>query len=90
LAAPDVDSGRSSAPCFRGTRRVLANYREPQVASSGVILILVVRFAPMGFAGLAAGRSERQSHDALALLEVVGLSKHYGGLIAIDNVDLRI
>ena len=64
----------------------------------GCVLILIVAFAPSGIAGLlrkarqrfAAVKSLRAGSSPMAepLLRVEGVSKRFGGLLAVDNVSL--
>jgi len=77
--------------------------RQFYLAVYGLAVILIMVFMPAGIWGFLAGLRPRRvampqpgglvlgraAGDG-ALLEVVGLAKHFGGLRAVDGVDLRV
>jgi branched-chain amino acid transport system permease protein len=77
--------------------------RQFYLAVYGLAVILIMVFMPAGIWGFIAGLRPRRvampppgglvlgraAGDG-ALLEVVGLAKHFGGLRAVDGVDLRV
>lgn len=89
----------------------LSGYPELHVALTGLLLILVIRFAPRGVWGTAArfvgkrwgqgraapvggqaqyvGRHDESRRDG-KLLEVAGLSKSFGGVHAVTDVDFEV
>ena len=83
--------------------QVLASYPDIHDAITGVILILVIRFAPRGIWGTAVTTSARiraRVHAVSnppgspprrgALLDVAGVTKRFGAVAAIDGVDLSV
>ena len=89
----------------------LSGYPELHIALTGLLLILVIRFAPRGVWGAAArfaakrwppvrvapssgqaqyaGRRDESRH-AGQLVEVVGLSKSFGGVQAVADIDFEV
>ena len=70
----------------------LADYPEAHIAIAGFILIVLIRIAPKGLVGLASNLRLAAAKRAsmTPLLEVKSLSKRFGGLVAIDNLDLKL
>jgi len=90
----------------------LSGYPELHIALTGLLLILVIRFAPRGIWGTAAGfvtkrwdrataaapeapaQGYRGRHDEPPpggrLLEVRGLTKRFGGVEAVSDVDFHV
>ena len=58
----------------------------------GLLLVVFVIIAPNGIIGLvqSCGAQERRSNGRRHLLEVAGLSKRFGGFVALDGIDLAV
>ena len=71
---------------------MLSAYTEHWEFWTGWVLLAVVLFARQGLAGIAARAPARKERAATTapLLDVRGLHKRFGGVVATDGVDLQV
>ncbi len=79
-------------PVSELTRAVLRGRPGADVMLYGLVLILVISFLPQGLMGWL-GRAAARGNDAMTtapLLEVKGLSRRFGGILAVNDLDLSV
>ena len=82
------------AAFFMLVSNLLSSWTDSWALFFGLIFILFVLFAPQGIWGLAtrAFTGQPSSHErrAMALLELDGLTRRFGGIVAVDRVTMRV
>ena len=82
------------AAFFMLVSNVLSSWTDSWALFFGLLFILFVLFAPQGIWGLATraftGQPSTIEPRAMALLELDGLTRRFGGIIAVDRVTMRV
>ena len=82
------------AAFFMLVSNLLSSWTDSWALFFGLIFILFVLFAPQGIWGLAtrafAGAAVSRETRAMALLELDGLTRRFGGIVAVDRVTMRV
>ena len=82
------------AAFFMLVSNLLSSWTNSWALFFGLIFILFVLFAPQGIWGSRHARSpatvQPQDGRAMALLELDGLTRRFGGIVAVDRVTMRV
>ena len=82
------------AAFFMLVSNLLSSWTDSWALFFGLIFILFVLFAPQGIWGLATRAFNGAARDSetrpMALLELDGLTRRFGGIVAVDGVTMRV